>query len=111
PARPEPPVPVLNPASPDTTNPDPEGQRPDSGLSPEAPPPLPEGPVPAGSPLPLPEGPALVGEMSPDNRWSEASWSPSRTATATEGATSSTSCDSPTVLVPPPVSVSSTPPV
>ncbi|XP_040065730.1 serine/arginine repetitive matrix protein 1-like [Ixodes scapularis] len=58
PAPPEPPVPVLGPASPDTTNPDPAGQRPDPGLSPEAPPSPPEGPVPAGSPLP--EGPAEV---------------------------------------------------
>ncbi|XP_040061732.1 extensin-like isoform X2 [Ixodes scapularis] len=58
PAPPEPPVPVLGPASPDTTNPDPAGQRPDPGPSPEAPPPFPEDPVPAGSPLP--EGPAEV---------------------------------------------------
>ncbi|KAG0410425.1 hypothetical protein HPB47_012444 [Ixodes persulcatus] len=114
PAPPEPPVPVPGPASPDTTNPDPEGPRPDSGLSPVAPP-LPESPVPAGSPLPLPEGPAEVWQpvpeenaqppehhqspgTSPDNSWSEASWSSSRTETATEGA----SCDSPAVLVPSP---------
>ncbi|XP_042142132.1 extensin-like [Ixodes scapularis] len=44
-------------ASPDTTNPDPAGQRPDSGLSPEAPPSPQEGPVPARSPPPVPEVP------------------------------------------------------
>uniref|UniRef100_A0A4D5RBP7 Putative polyprotein n=1 Tax=Ixodes scapularis TaxID=6945 RepID=A0A4D5RBP7_IXOSC len=58
PAPPEPPVPVLGPASPDTTNPDPEGPRPASSQSPEAPPSPQEGPVPARSPPPVPEGPA-----------------------------------------------------
>ncbi|KAG0410462.1 hypothetical protein HPB47_012426 [Ixodes persulcatus] len=52
---------------------------------------------------PVPEENPSPG-TSPDN-----SWSFSRTETATGGATSSTSCGSPTVLAPPPVSVCSTP--
>ncbi|KAM7284977.1 extensin isoform X2 [Ixodes scapularis] len=75
--RPKPPVPVFGPASADTTNPDPEGQRPDSGLSPQAPPPLPEGPVLAGSPLPLPEGPAEVEPVPEENAQpSSTTWLP-----------------------------------